>query len=73
MPAGEIPFEGEPRLLVALVALLVDEREARVEGERSAAKTEVILSAAGLEVREIAALLDKKPDAVRKTLQRAKG
>lgn len=56
-------------LLRALVLLLLDERFSRDDPSRE--KPEVLLARAGITVQEIADLLGKKLDAVRKTLQRA--
>ena len=58
--------------LGGILALLADEREARIEGNREATKTEILLAGAGLAPSAIAALMKKKPDAVRKTLQRGR-
>ena len=49
------------------------EREDRLEPSANGARrTEVVLAGAGLSNSEIAALLDKKPDTVKKTIQRAR-
>jgi DNA-directed RNA polymerase specialized sigma24 family protein len=56
-------------LLRAVVLLLLDERSSRDDPSRE--KPEVLLARAGLTAQEIADLLGKKIDAVRKTLQRA--
>lgn len=56
----------------SVVALLADEREARIASETNARKTEVLLSEAGLSIGEIATLLGKKYDTVKTTLLRAK-
>lgn len=58
--------------LAGILALLADEREARIEGGKGATKTEILLAGAGLAASEIAAVMGKKPDAVRKTLQRGR-
>jgi uncharacterized protein with PIN domain len=58
--------------MAAILALLVDERENRAKEDKSAAKTEVLLANAGVSVESIAVLTCKKPDAVRKTIQRAR-
>ena len=55
-----------------ILALMIDARESRTKDERDATKTEVILASAGLSIDAIVALTGKKPDAVRKTIQRAK-
>jgi DNA-directed RNA polymerase specialized sigma24 family protein len=59
-------------LLEALIALLVDERESRVRTEPDAAKSELLLADAGLPTPTIARLVRKQPDAVRKTISRAR-
>ena len=62
------------QLLRAILALLVDERERAIAvSELPAEKTEVILARAGLTPADIAGLQGKKPDAVRKSIQRARG
>lgn len=59
--------------LTALILLFVDLREQNAEKlDKSAPKVEVILKAAGFAAPEIARLVSKKPDAVRKALQRSK-
>lgn len=58
--------------VAGVLALLVDAREARVKEDKTAAKTEVLLSNAGLSITDIAALMGKNYDAVKVTLQRAK-
>jgi DNA-directed RNA polymerase specialized sigma24 family protein len=60
------------RAIVGVLALLVAEREERLNGDKDARKTEVVLSRAGLKADEVAAVMGKKVDAVRKTLQREK-
>jgi DNA-directed RNA polymerase specialized sigma24 family protein len=57
--------------LVGILAILVDEREARIADGYEATKTEALLSKAGLSYDEIAALLNKKKDAVRMTVTRS--
>jgi DNA-directed RNA polymerase specialized sigma24 family protein len=59
-------------LLAAILAMLVAEREDQDSEPGNRRKSEVILNEAGLSAPEIATLVGKKPDAVRKTLQRAK-
>ena len=58
----------------AILALLVEEREARLKERetKDATKIELVLSNAGLPVDEIVAVTGKKPDAVRKAIQRGK-
>lgn len=63
------------KALSAMLALLVAEREERLAASTngSARKTEVILVSGGLNANEIAPLVGKNLDAVRKTIQRGKG
>lgn len=63
----QIPSESA---LAGILALLVEEREARVEDDRSARKIEPLLADAGLSIEDIVAVTGKKPDAVRKSIQR---
>jgi hypothetical protein len=58
---------------LAILALLIDEREQRIKETKGARKTEVLLAAAGLSGSAIASLVGKNVDAVRKTLQREHG
>ena len=53
-----------------ILALLVDAREARVKDDKEATKTEVLLDNAGLSLDDIAAVMGKKYDAVRVSIQR---
>lgn len=59
-------------LLLAILTLLVDGREQMAVDRPQQAKTEILLSNAGLPYGTIAALLGKKPDAVRMMITRAK-
>lgn len=59
-------------LLMGILAVLITEREERENPTSDHRKTELILDAAGVGVNAIAQLMDKKPDAVRKTIQRAR-
>ena len=63
------------KALTAVLALLIAEREERLAASAngSARKTEVILAGSGLNANEIAPLVGKNLDAVRKTIQRWKG
>lgn len=56
-----------------ILALLVDAREARTKDDKTATKTEVLLDNAGLSLDDIAAVMGKKYDAIRVSLQRSKG
>jgi hypothetical protein len=55
-----------------ILALLVDARETRTKDDTEARKIEVLLASAGLSVEDIVALTGKKPDAVRKAIQRGR-
>lgn len=59
-------------LLRALVALAVDERETRLTEASIHTKSEVLLSEVGLSTPMIAVVMNKKPDAVRKAISRAR-
>lgn len=63
--------EGAEALLRAILALLIDEREARQPDEHRE-RTEVILANAGFGATEIAALTGKNPASIRVTLSRAR-
>jgi DNA-directed RNA polymerase specialized sigma24 family protein len=56
----------------AVLALLADEREARIVNNSDARSTEVLLADAGFSIGEIASLLGKKYETVRSTLRRSK-
>ncbi|HEX6681099.1 MAG TPA: hypothetical protein VF063_10670 [Gaiellaceae bacterium] len=60
------------KTLAGVLALLADEREHRVKGDRSAEKTELVLARAGLSIEQIAAAVGKNYDAVRKAITRAR-
>jgi hypothetical protein len=55
-----------------LLALAIEAREMRVEDDKDARKIEVVLDSVGLSTEDIVALTGKKPDAVRKTIQRGR-
>jgi hypothetical protein len=61
---------GSDAATAGILALLVDQRECRVRDDRDAEKTEVVLSNAGLGYDDIAVAMGKKPDAVRKVIER---
>lgn len=56
----------------AVLALLADEREARIANDKEARKTEVLLADAGFSIGEIATLLGKKYESVKTTLRRSR-
>jgi DNA-directed RNA polymerase specialized sigma24 family protein len=55
-----------------ILALLVEAREARIKDDKEATKTEVLLDGAGLSLDDIAAVMGKKYDAIRVSLQRSR-
>lgn len=55
-----------------ILALLVEARETRIKDDKQATKTEVLLDRAGLSLDDIAAVMGKKYDAIRVSLQRNK-
>lgn len=57
--------------VAGVLALLVEARELRVKDDKSAVKTEVMLSNAGLSIDDISAVTGKTYDAVRVSLNRA--
>ena len=61
------------KAVIGVLALLAAEREDRLNEAKEPRNTELVLFDAGLGAPEIAALLRKKPDAVRKTIQRGRG
>ena len=62
----------QDKALAGVLALLVAEREERLGEQEKPPRTEILLANAGLTAAEIATLLGKSLDAVRKTIQRAK-
>jgi DNA-directed RNA polymerase specialized sigma24 family protein len=64
-----IPFE---TAIVGILALVVDAREEHIRGSKEAEKTEALLASAGLSIEDIAALTNKTPNAVGKSIRRAR-
>lgn len=60
------------KALAGILALLVEDRERRVGGDKEATKIEVLLASAGLSYEDIAAVTAKNEGAIRKAIQRAK-
>ncbi len=58
--------------LAGILALLADEREARLKDGQAEVRTEVLLSKAGLSGPEIQAVTGKSPDAVKKAIQKGR-
>ena len=56
--------------MLGVLALLIDEREQRIENDKSAERTEVLLARVGPSVDDIAAAMGKKRDAVRMMIAR---
>jgi DNA-directed RNA polymerase specialized sigma24 family protein len=63
---------GLESVMRAVLALMADEREARIANDAGARRTEVLLRDAGFSTSEIAVLLGKKYEGVKSTLRRAK-
>ena len=59
-------------LALAVLTLLVDERQARIASQPGSLPTEVLLESAGLSSAQIGALLRKSPGTIRKDLSRAR-
>jgi hypothetical protein len=55
-----------------ILALLVDAREMRIKDDKLATKTDVLLDNAGLSIDDIAAVMGKKYDAIRVSIQRSR-
>lgn len=74
MPTNKAEQEGVglERVMLAVLALLADEREARIAGDKDARKTEILLADAGFSIGEIATLLGRKYEAVKATLRRGR-
>lgn len=56
----------------AILALLLEMREEWVKDDGDAKKSEILLTDVGLSVDDLALLTGKKPDTIRKTLERAR-
>jgi len=57
-------------LLLAMLTLMIDERERAAGVNSPQVKTEALLASAGLSYQQIAAMMNKNPDAVRMMLGR---
>jgi DNA-directed RNA polymerase specialized sigma24 family protein len=70
--ATAVPDQG--KVMAGVLAILVAEREERLNGtdENKPAKTEVLLSNAGLTPNEVAQIMGKNLDGVRKAIQRGR-
>lgn len=60
------------KAMTGILALMVEDRERRTDGDKEALKIEVLLARAGLSSEDIAAVTGKNPNAIRVALQRAK-
>jgi hypothetical protein len=60
------------KALAGILALMVEEREHRLDVDKDAPKIEVLLARAGLSNEDIATVTDKNPNAIRVALQREK-
>lgn len=58
--------------MTGILALMVDARERETRDEKSAVKSEVLLSNAGMSIEDIAVVSGKKYDAVRMAIQRGR-
>lgn len=67
--AGTLDIEAA---LIGLLALAVADRDDRIRDQAGARKSELILADAGLSALQIARLLGKNVDAVRKAIQRGR-
>jgi DNA-directed RNA polymerase specialized sigma24 family protein len=61
------------KAIAGVLALLVAEREERLNERNEPRKTEVLLSRAGLSLAEIALITGRKYEAVKKAVSRAAG
>lgn len=62
------------RAIAGVLALLIEEREQRVNGDKNATKIEVLLDErAGFSHEDTAVVTGKTPDAVRKVIERGRG
>jgi hypothetical protein len=68
--SGRSHVVSQEAAMAGILAILVEEREKRTKGEDDAAKTEVLLAHAGLSNDDIAAVMGKSSDAVRKVIER---
>ena len=58
-------------LLLAMVTLMIDQRERSTSGDAARVKTEILLANAGLTYQQIGPIMNKSPNAVRKVIERA--
>ncbi len=76
MAVGGRSDDGQPgaaqSVLMGVLALLVEAREGRIENEKDAVKTELLLTRVGMSSDDIASVMGKNHDAVRKAISRAR-
>lgn len=76
MPKAEpsTPVQGlsSEALLLALLTLQVEQRERNAAANPDQIKTEILLAGVGLTYQQIAAMMNKSPDAVRMMLARTR-
>jgi hypothetical protein len=67
-----LDFRTTNQLLMAVLAVLIDEREQRIATRDTGIKTEVLLTRLGLSSTLIGRLMGKQPAAIRVTLSRVR-
>lgn len=60
-----------PKAMTGILAVMIEERDARLAGNREATSIEVLLASIGFSNEDIAAVTGKRPDAVRMAIARA--
>ncbi len=68
---GEESLAGEREILMAILAIMVDDREAEVVASPNRRRTELVLADVGLQAPTIAILLNKQVATVRMAIYRA--
>ena len=68
--ADSLPPLSVETLLKALLTLQIDNREQQIRHDDARLRTELLLADSGLSYQDIAALMNKKPDAVRMMVTR---
>lgn len=71
-PSDGLSDVGTREILLAMLALMVDERESRLPDQPSRQRVELVLAQAGLSAAAIAQLLNKQVGTVQMALYRAK-